>query len=107
MGGLYILNVYHRGTKYEEVLDANGSNIDWSLWSDLFSVKINPERYGVSSDGHYSKKVDYDECIYLIKHTDKTVKVLVDLLQQMNKTAYDQAINAVTQSINKQLSKDK
>lgn len=99
MGALYILNVYYRGTEFEDVSDVNGSSIDWSLGSELFSVKISPERNGVSSDGLYSKKADYDECIYLIKHTDKTAKVVADLIQKMNKESNDQAINAVTQSI--------
>lgn len=99
MGALYILNVYYRGTEFEEVSDVNGSSIDWSLGSELFSVKISPERNGVSSSGLYSKKADYDECIYLIKHTDKTAKVVADLIQKMNKESNDQAINAVTQSI--------
>ena len=99
MGALYILNIYYRNAEFKEVADSNGSSIDWSLGSELFTVKVSPERNGVSSDGQYSKKPDYDECIYLIKHTDKTVKVVADLMQQMNKEVSDQALNAVTQSV--------
>lgn len=105
MGALYILNVYYRDIKFAKLSDVNGSSIDWSLGSELFSVKISPESNGFKVDGKYVKKQDFDECIYLIKRTDDTIKVVTDLIAQVDREINDQAINALNQSITSMLNK--
>ena len=44
LGALYILNIYYRGANFPNVTDETASNIDWGLGSELFSVKISPEK---------------------------------------------------------------
>lgn len=43
LGALYILNTYYRNSNMPSVADKDASNIDWSLGSDVFSVKICPD----------------------------------------------------------------
>lgn len=83
LGALYILNIYYRGAYFPNVADETASNIDWGLGSELFSVKISPESTGKSVKDIYVKKADYDECIYLVKHTDDTAKMVVDLFDDI------------------------
>ena len=42
-------------------------------------MKISPETTGKSVKDIYVKKDDYDESIYLVKHTDDTAKKMVEL----------------------------
>ena len=83
LGALYILNIYYRGANFPNVTDETASNIDWGLGSELFLVKISPETTGKSVKDIYVKKEDYDESIYLVKHTDDTAKVMVELFDEI------------------------
>lgn len=83
LGALYILNIYYRGSNFPNVIDETASNIDWGLGSELFSVKISPETIGKSVKDIYVKKDDYDESIYLVKHTDDTAKKMVELFDDI------------------------
>ena len=100
LGALYILNIYYRDTKFESVADKDASNIDWGLGSEIFSVKVSHESGGASNDKIYVKKSDYDECIYLVKHTDETAQAFITVMQGVNKQINDQTMNDVTQSLN-------
>lgn len=100
LGALYILNIYYRDTKFESVTDKDASNIDWGLGSEIFSVKVSHESGGASNDKIYVKKSDYDECIYLVKHTDETAQAFITVMQGVNKQINDQTMNDVTQSLN-------
>lgn len=83
LGALYVLNIYYRDAHFSNVTDETASNIDWGLGSDLFTIKISPESTGKSVRKIYVKKNDYDECIYLVKHTDDTAKVMVELFDEI------------------------
>lgn len=100
LGALYILNIYYRNAMFETVADKDASNIDWGLGSEIFSVKVSHESGGASNDKIYEKKADYDECIYIVKHTDKTAKAFMEVFQRVNKQIKEQTINAVKQSLN-------
>lgn len=99
LGALFILNIYYRDIKFETVADKDASNIDWGLGSELFSVKVSHEVGGASDDKIYVKKADYDECIYLVKHTDKTAQAFMKVMQNVNKQINDQLANDVMQSM--------
>ena len=100
LGALYILNIYYRDTIFESVADKDASNIDWGLGSEIFSAKVSHESEGASNDTIYVKKPDYDECIYLVKHTDETAQAFITVMQGVNKQINDQTMNDVTQSLN-------
>lgn len=99
LGALYILNIYYRDAKFDTVADKDASDIDWGLGSDLFSVKVSHEVSGASNDKIYVKKADYDECIYLVKRTDETGRVIMKLLQNVNKQIEEQLVKEVMQSM--------
>lgn len=84
LGALYILNIYYRDAKFETVTDKDASNVDWGLGSEIFSVKVSHESGGASSDKIYEKKADYDECIYIVKHTDETAQAYMTMIKDVN-----------------------
>ena len=91
LGALYILNLYYRNSSIENVSDKDASNIDWGLGSEIFTVKFSPESGGVSSTKIYEPKSDYEECIYLVKHTDESAQAFIDLMQVQNKIMVEKA----------------
>jgi len=99
LAALYILNIYYRNVEFPSVIDKEGSNIDWSLGSELFTIKVSFEKDGSPVRSIYEKKSDYDESIYFIKHTDKTGQAVIDAFAQMDKQVTEQAFNASKQSI--------
>ena len=103
MGAIYILNIYYRNTHYTNIADVNGSDIDWGLGSELFSVKISPESDATSLNEIYQKKEDYDECIYLIKHTDETAQKLIDFNKEISEKAVSDTMVKAVQKLNSQL----
>ncbi|MBQ8047219.1 MAG: hypothetical protein IJ196_04765 [Prevotella sp.] len=103
MGALYILNIYYRDANYTPVADKDASNIDWSLGSELFAVKVCAEHDGASAHAIYEKKADYDECIYFVKHTDKTGKAVLDLFSKFQKQVNDEVVNGTQQSVEAKL----
>lgn len=107
MGALYIINIYYRQANYDNIVDVDGSNIDWGLGSELFSVKISPETMSKSPRQLYQKKPDYDECVYIIKHTDESMQKLVDFFGEMDKAAADEALNSAIQSAKAKVAKGK
>ena len=99
LGALYILNIYYRDVSFSSVSDNKASSIDWGLGSEVFSVKVSFETGGASINHIYEKKVDYDECIYLVKHTDDSAQALIDVMKGINKQIEDQTMNDFVQSL--------
>ena len=103
LGALYILNIYYREAQFESVADKDASNIDWGLGSAIFSVKVSHEDGGASNDKIYEKKADYDECIYLVKHTDDSAKYFMDIMNGVKKQVNELILNETMQSINEKI----
>ena len=100
LGALYILNIYYRDANFDSVSDKDASNIDWGLGSDIFSVKVSHETNSASANMIYVKKEDYDECIYIVKHTDETAKAFMTVMQGVNKQYIIQILNELKISLN-------
>lgn len=100
LGSLYILNIYYRNANFETVADKDASNIDWGLGSEIFSVKVSHEKDGASTEKIYEKKDDYDECIYLVKHTDESAQAYIKVMTDLNKKIQEQILTDVTQELN-------
>ena len=103
LGALYILNIYYRNATIDDVKDKDASNIDWGLGSDIFTVKISPESERVSATKIYEPKTDYEESIYLVKHTDKTAQAFIDLIRRLDEQALHTASNAIADALNKKV----
>ncbi len=80
LGALYILNIYYRNMSYKTAEDSRATKIDWSLGSELFSVKVCYGNGGPCRDQVFVKTADYNECIYLVKCTDDTAHSLIELM---------------------------
>ncbi len=101
LGALYILNIYYRNASYETAEDRLATKIDWSLGSELFSVKVCYGNGGPLRDQVFVKSSDYNECIYLVKCTDDTAQTFSELMfvferdvNEMIKTETIQAVQA-------------
>lgn len=103
LGALYILNIYYRNATIDDVKDKDASNIDWGLGSEIFSVTISPESEGVSATRIYEPKTDYEESIYLVKHTDKTAQPFIDLMRRLDEEAMHTASKAIADALNKKV----
>ena len=96
LGALYILNIYYRNASFDNLADKEASNIDWGLGSNIFSVKVSHETSSVAINKIYVKKSDFDECIYLVKHTDKSANALMDVMKSVNKQIQDEIVSMVS-----------
>ena len=104
LGSLFILNIYYRDAIVENVADGKASNIDWGLGSELFTVRISQQTDGLRLDKVYAPKADYDESIYLVKHTDESARPVIDLLRQINSEAMRSATNSIADAMNQKIS---
>jgi len=102
LGGLYILNIYYRDTIFQLEKDGNGTNFDSSLGSELFSVKLHVSQT-ISIDKDYTLNPDFDECIYLLKATDKTREDVQKSLKLINEKTNERVKNNLTKEIQKHL----
>lgn len=84
LGALFVLNIYYRDATIENVNDKSASNIDWGLGSELFTVKVSPESGGASTNKIYEPKADYEESIYLVKHTDLSASAFLKVMKDVN-----------------------
>lgn len=82
LAALYILNLYYKNDKIENILEIDRLAINGSWGSDLFSVKIHRIE-GLSLDGTYIKKTDYDECVYLEDYETSSKEKAIDALNTL------------------------
>ena len=83
LAALYVLNLYYRDLQIKDLKDSEKSRIDASFGSDLFAVKIHTIS-GLSADGAYNKKEDYDECVYIEDHEAKSKDSALKALESLN-----------------------
>jgi hypothetical protein len=82
LAALFVLNVYYKKTIFSLDKDATGTNFDNSLGSSIFSIKVHVNRT-ISADSDYTKNIDFDECIYILKPTDETRTEMQSTLQSL------------------------
>ncbi|MCG1037075.1 hypothetical protein [Polaribacter sargassicola] len=83
MAALYILNIYNNENNYQLGKEGSGVNFDRNIGSKIFSVKLHISQ-SVLVGVDYSKKEDFDECIYLLKPTDETRDSFQNKLNDLN-----------------------
>lgn len=103
LGGLYILNIYYRETTFNLDKDGTGTSFDTSLGSELFSVKLHVSQT-ISIDKDYTLNPDFEECIYLLKATDKTREDVQNSFKEINDKTNERVKTNLTQEIQKHLS---
>lgn len=102
LAGLYLLNIYYKGVIYNMDKDSTGTKFDNRLGSDIFSVKLHTDK-SICVDKEYSKKVDFDECVYLSKMTDETRPGAVDFLKNVYQKAQEETNSNLGSEVMKQL----
>ncbi|SDL86578.1 hypothetical protein SAMN04488034_1195 [Salinimicrobium catena] len=81
LAALFILNLYFK----EEVFEiTQNSNVPENMGSEIFSIKVHKWR-SYDAQGVYGKNEDFDECIYLTKRTDESLKKMIEATQAMFK----------------------
>lgn len=84
MAALYMLNIYFKDDEFHLQKDSNAVNFDTGLGSEVFSIKLHVQS-NVSTTGGYTKKTDFDECIYFTRATNDTAKIFSDSINDVNK----------------------
>ena len=94
LAGLYLLNLYNKKHEVQFESQTQTTNFDSNLDSSIFSVKVysNPN---ISLDKEFEKYDDYDECIYLIKPTNKTLISYQEEVKKLNENAIAHTKNSV------------
>lgn len=78
---LYVLNLYFKNEIFEIT---QNSTVPGNMGSEIFSIKIHKWR-SYDAQGIYGKGEDFDECIYLTKRTDESLKKMVESTKSMFK----------------------
>ena len=99
LAALYILNLYYKETVIEKLSEPDAKNVNRNFGSELFAVKIH-QISGLSTDGHYSKKEDYDECIYITDYEDDTRVKAIEALTEMNGFLQKKSLQIITEKAN-------
>lgn len=73
LAALFILNLYFKDETYEIT---QKSTVPENMGSEIFSIKIHKWR-SYDAQGVYGKNEDFDECIYLTKRTDESLKKMI------------------------------
>lgn len=102
MAALYILNLYYKNNSYLLDKDSVGTNFDNTLGSSIFSVKLHINT-SVSVGVVYSKKTDFDECVYLLKPTDETRDALQQKLIEINEKTTERTKANIVEQLTNQL----
>lgn len=83
MAALYLLNVYYKDDNFELDKDSSGLTFDERLGSEIFSIKLHVST-NISVDCAYTKNVDFDECVYLLKATDETAEAARESIRKID-----------------------
>lgn len=73
MAALFILNIYFKDEVYSLEKDSNANIFPINLGSDIFSIKFH-KMTSYDENANYRKEEDFDECIYLNKWIDSSIK---------------------------------
>lgn len=83
LAALYMLNLYYRDERFENLSDKDKANINPGFGSSLFAVKIHRVN-SLKTDGSYPKGPTYEECVYIDDYEPKSTKEALDAMQVMS-----------------------
>lgn len=102
LAALYVLNLYYRNESLPLEHDGTGSSHDFSLGSQIFSVRCHGKGSVVNADGTYAHGEDYDACVYLSIPDEQLYKQAVDVINQIESEATQLAVQALQEELNTQ-----
>lgn len=88
LAALYLLNIYYKSDGFDLQDDHAALAFDERLGSEIFSIKLHVNTI-FSLNNKYDKKEDFDECVYLSKITDKTLKKMRETSKKAQKKGED------------------
>lgn len=83
MAALYVLNLYYRDERINGLSGSDKDNINRGFGSSLFAVKIHKVN-NLRADGTYTKRTDYDECVYIEDHEPTSKKTAMEAMASLN-----------------------
>jgi hypothetical protein len=90
LGALFILNLYYKDEIFELKDDGNATSFPIGLGSDIFSIKLhNSSTYNING---FNINPDFDECIYLVKHTDEYSNVFKNGMEKLGRNIIETII---------------
>jgi hypothetical protein len=84
MSALFVLNIYFKDNVFKLGKDPHAQNFHENQGSEIFSVKLY-NQHGFKFDGSLTKDKDYDECLYIFKPVDDTVRPFLKILENLSK----------------------
>ncbi len=104
LAALYILNLYYKDEQIIKLTYEEKSTINPSFGSSLFSIKIHVEN-GLPPDGKYSKRPDYDECVFIEEHEPESKRVALDATNAVNEYAIQNTKKAIIKLVEERIAK--
>lgn len=83
LAALYVLNLYYKDIRIDNLSHSEKMHFNNSFGSSLFTVKIH-QINNLPSDGSYPKKSDFDECIYIEDYMQSTKQSVLNALKEFN-----------------------
>lgn len=99
MAALYVLNLYYRDERINGLSGSDKDNINRGFGSSLFAVKIH-KMNNLRIDGTYTKRADYDECVYIEDHEPTSKKTAMEAMALLNEYERNAAIAELQKLIN-------
>jgi hypothetical protein len=103
LAALFVLNVFNNDIIINLNTDSEGTNFDNSLGSSVFSIKLHKHN-GIHKYEEYSKRVDFDECLYLLKPTNETKDAVQQIIDEINDKINESTKTILIEQLSTQLS---
>lgn len=102
LSALYILNIYYKNERVDNISAKDRSLINLSFGSSLFSIKLHKVN-GLTIEGEYNKKIDYDECVYIEDHEkeskEKAIKSMIEMNNYVNNGMKEKLIELIKEKV--------
>ena len=83
LAALYVLNLYYRNESIKDISSDDRTSVNPSFGSSLFAIKIH-EEIGLTVDGSYHKRPNYDECVYIEDHEQNSKRIAMEAISAMS-----------------------
>lgn len=90
LAALYVLNLYNKDERIENIDDKGVKTTDNSFGSLLFAVKLH-KAHGLNADGSFIKGDDFYQCVYLTEYEANSKQSGMEALKAMNDYFYQKA----------------
>lgn len=94
LAALYLLNLYYKNEKIENLSEKDKGIVDRSFGSSLFAIKLHTI-HGLNANGAYQKQEDFDECTYIIDYEPKSKETAINAMKEMNDYVNSQLIGVL------------